>query len=98
MPELASVAVAAWRGHTDVALGNVVGSNIFNVFAILGATSATTPVTVAPSFLAGDLWIMLAASVLLIPLMLTGAKLSRIEGGMFLSAYALYIGWLYQGM
>jgi cation:H+ antiporter len=97
LPELASVGIAAWRGHTEVALGNVIGSNIFNVFAILGATSTVIPVPIAAEFLSVDLWVMLGASALLLPLMLSGAKLSRIEGGLFLGTYTAYIGWLYVG-
>jgi len=95
LPELASVAVAAWRGHSDVALGNVIGSNIFNVFAIVGITSSTVPIPVDPYFAAVDIWVMLASSILLLPLMYSGARLSRVEGSLFLGAYAAYIGWLY---
>ncbi len=98
LPELASVVVAAWRGHTDVALGNVIGSNIFNIFAILGATSTTVPIDIDLHFRGVDVWLMLGASVLLLPLMLSGARLSRVEGILFLAAYAAYIGWLYYGM
>jgi len=98
LPELASCAIAAWRGHSDVALGNVIGSNIFNVFAILGITSVVIPLPVDPQFIAIDIWVMLGASILLLPLMLTGARISRIEGGLFLGAYAGYIGWLYAGI
>ncbi|HKK29973.1 MAG TPA: calcium/sodium antiporter [Alphaproteobacteria bacterium] len=98
LPELASCGVAAWRGHTDVALGNVIGSNIFNVFAILGATATTIPVPIDPHFTGLDIWVMLVASVLLLPLMMSGAKLSRLEGSLFLTCYAGYIGWLYYGL
>jgi cation:H+ antiporter len=97
LPELASVGIAAWRGHTEVALGNVIGSNIFNVFAILGATSTVVPVPIGAEFISVDVWVMLGASVLLLPLMLSGAKLTRVEGGLFLGAYVAYIGWLYIG-
>lgn len=98
LPELASCAIAAWRGHSDVALGNVIGSNIFNVLAILGITSSVIPLPIDPQFIAVDIWVMLGASALLPPLMLTGARLSRTEGGLFLGAYAAYIGWLYAGI
>ncbi len=98
LPELASVGVAAWRGHTDVALGNVIGSNIFNVFAILGATALTVPVSIDAYFRGLDIWLMLGSSALLLPLMLTGARLSKVEGGLFLTGYAAYIAWLFQGL
>tara|TARA_R110002096_G_scaffold23399_4_gene74490 strand:+ start:717 stop:1670 length:954 start_codon:yes stop_codon:yes gene_type:complete len=97
LPELASVGIAAWRGHTEVALGTVIGSNIFNVFAILGATSLVVPVPIDPQFTSVDLWVMLGSSVLLLPLMLSGAKLSRPEGALFLGTYVAYIGWLFAG-
>ena len=98
LPELASVGIAAWRGHSEVALGNVIGSNIFNVFAILGTTATVVPVEIDPQFATLDLWVMLAASVILLPLMLSGARITRVEGGVFLAAYAAYIAWLYTGM
>lgn len=98
LPELASVCVAAWRGHTDVALGNVIGSNIFNIFGILGVTSITSPISVDAHFQGVDIWVMLAASGLLLPLMLSGARISKLEGSLFLSAYAAYIGWIYYYM
>lgn len=98
LPELASVCVAAWRGHTDVALGNVIGSNIFNIFAILGVTSITSPISVDAHFQGVDIWVMLAASSLLLPLMLSGARICRLEGALFLAAYAAYIAWIYHYM
>ena len=98
LPELASVGVAAWRGHADVALGGIIGSNIFNIFAILGVTSITLPIHIDAQFQGIDIWLMMGSSALLLPLMLSGAKLSKVEGGLFLAAYAAYIGWLYQGM
>ena len=96
LPELASVGVAAWRGHTDVALGNIIGSNIFNIFAILGATSLTVPVSIDAQFQGVDIWLMVGSSALLLPLMLTGARLSKVEGCLFLAAYIAYIAWLFQ--
>jgi len=98
LPELASCAIAAWRGHSDVALGNVIGSNIFNVFAILGITSSTIALPIDPQFIAVDVWVMLGASVLLLPLMLTGARICRVEGALFFATYAAYIAWLYLGI
>ncbi len=98
LPELASVGVAAWRGHTDVALGNVIGSNIFNIFAILGATSLTLPISIDAHFQGIDIWLMAGSSALLLPLMLSGARLSKVEGVLFLAAYVAYIGWLFQGI
>jgi cation:H+ antiporter len=95
LPELASVTVAAWRGHAEVAVGNVIGSNIFNVFAILGLTSSVVPVPIDAEFIAVDVWVMLGSSILLLPLMLSGARICRVEGAVFLGGYVAYIGWLY---
>ncbi len=94
-PELVTCVVAAYRKHSDIAVGNVVGSNFFNIAAVLGVAAATTPVTVNPVFLQADIWIMLAASTLLIPLMMSGKKISRTEGGLMFSWYLFYIGYQY---
>lgn len=94
-PELVTCAVAAYRKHSDIAVGNVVGSNFFNIAAVLGVAAATTPIEVNPVFMKADIWIMLAASTLLIPLMLSGKKISRTEGGIMFGWYLFYIGYQY---
>ena len=91
LPELATVMIAAMRGQSDVALGNVLGSNIFNVFMILGVLSLVSPFHVAPQVIAFDLWVMLGSSVILLPLLLWRGKISRWHGGLFLLLYILYI-------
>lgn len=91
LPELATVMIAAMRGQSDVALGNVLGSNIFNVFMILGILSLVSPFHVAPQVIAFDLWVMLGSSVILLPLLLWRGKISRWHGGVFLLLYILYI-------
>jgi cation:H+ antiporter len=96
LPELASVSVAVWRGHADVAIGTVIGSNIFNIFGILGVTAVTKPIPIEPSFIDLDIWVMLASAVLLIPLMVTGGRVTRGEGSLLLVSYFCYIGWLYR--
>lgn len=98
LPELASVGIAAWRGQTDMALGNIIGSNVFNIFAILGTTSTVVPIAIDPHFQGVNMWVMLASTALLLPLMLTGARISRFEGSLFLAGYAAYIAWLYSGL
>lgn len=67
MPELATTVMAAYRRQADVALGNVIGSNIFNLLAIIGVASLFGPIPVASNFLTFDLWVMLGASLLLVP-------------------------------
>ena len=91
LPELATTAVAAIRKQNGVALGNIVGSNIWNIVFIMGLTSSIIDVEVPSQFKVYDIWVMVAATIILAPAMLTKNKLSRIEGGLFLLAYVLYI-------
>ena len=91
LPELATAIVAAFRGHTEVALGNVLGSNIFNILLILGALFIVTPVTVAPELLAFDIWVLAGVTLLAVPVMLTGKRIGRIKGAVFVLLYACFI-------
>ena len=91
LPELATTAVAAIRKQNGVALGNIVGSNIWNIVFIMGLTSSIIDVEVPSQFKVYDIWVMVVATIILLPAMLTKNKLSRIEGGLFLLAYVLYI-------
>lgn len=92
LPELAAAIVAAVRRHADIALGNVLGSNVFNILGILGVTALIEPVAISSSFLRLDLWVMLGVSVLLLLFLRTGYRLSRPESGVLLSGYVLYVG------
>ena len=94
LPELATTLVAARRGQNDVAFGNVIGSNIFNVLGILGATALIAPLAVAPEIAARDVWVMAAATVALIAVAVSGWRITRGEGAALLLAYAAYVGWL----
>ena len=94
LPELATSVIAALRKHTDVAIGNVLGSNMFNILSILGITALVTPVPINPEIM-NDIWIMVGVAVLLLPVLLTGHRVYRVEAGLFLIAYAGYIAWLY---
>ncbi|MEP1896318.1 MAG: calcium/sodium antiporter [Alloalcanivorax venustensis] len=91
MPELATSVVAALRKQPDIAIGNVVGSNVFNILGILGVTSLVSPLY-APGISWTDYAAMLAFTVLLIPLLYTGRILHRLEG---LALIALYAGYLF---
>jgi len=91
LPELATAIVAAFRGHTEVALGNVLGSNIFNILLILGALFIITPVTVSPEILNFDIWVLAAATLLAVPVMLTGRRITRFEGAVFVLLYLAFI-------
>jgi cation:H+ antiporter len=91
LPELAIVVVASMRGHGDVALGNVLGSNIFNLLGVTGAVAIVAPLNVPASLLEFDIWLLLGVALLLIPMMLTGGCLSRREG---IVLVLLYVGFL----
>lgn len=93
LPELATSVVAALKKNPDIALGNIVGSNLFNVLAIAGTTATIHPI-VNSSISHIDLLAMLALSVLLLPLARSGMKISRIEGWVLIVCYLLYVGWL----
>lgn len=95
LPELATSVIAAWRGHSDVAVGNVVGSNTFNVFAILGTTAAVSPVGIAESFARVDIPIMVGISVFAGAVLLTRARFGRVLGAFMTSGYVAYIAFLY---
>ena len=90
LPELIACIVAVLRKHEDVALGNVVGSNIYNVLGILGITSIIQPIEVPAEIAAFDIWVMLGVTALLIVQLRSGWKLSRIEGVLLV---ALYVGY-----
>lgn len=95
LPELATSIIAAFRRQSEIAIGNIIGSNIFNVLGILGATALITPVPVADRFLTFDLPIMIAASLALTAVLLTRPVIGRAIGVGALIAYAAYI-WVAQ--
>ncbi len=92
LPELAASAVGAVRGETGFAIGNVVGSNIYNVLAVLGIVALITPIEIAPSTLRFELPILVAFTVVLVAMMGYGRRLSRLDGAVLLVGYA---GFLY---
>jgi cation:H+ antiporter len=91
LPELATTTVAAIRRQADVALGNVSGSNMFNLLAIIGIAALVGPIPVADEFLRFDLWVMLAASFLLIPFVFFGRNITRIWGVALTLLYMAYL-------
>lgn len=96
LPEVAASVVAALKGERDIAVGNVVGSNLFNVLAVLGMSSLVSPagLNVAPALLAFDLPVMIAVATACLPIFLTGNRIARWEGALFLSYYCLYVTYL----
>ena len=91
LPELATTVVAALRRHAEVALGNVIGSNLFNLLGIIGVASFFGQIPVAESFLRFDLWVMLAASAVLAPFVLMRINMSRVMGGILTAIYLVYV-------
>jgi cation:H+ antiporter len=93
LPELATSVVAAIKGEADIAIGNVVGSNIFNILCILGLSSIVSPIQCV-GIDAVDFIVMTLTAVVLWPIMKTGLRISRIEGVFLLLTYAAYTTWL----
>jgi cation:H+ antiporter len=94
LPEVATSVMATLRGERDIAIGNVVGSNIFNLFSVLGLTSFIQPIHVAPAALAVDIPFMVATAFLCLPIFLTKYLIDRLEGAILLTIYALYVTFL----
>lgn len=91
LPELVVSLMAALRRQGDVAFGNIVGSNIYNVFGILGITALVQPIAVPPEIVGLDIWVMLGATLLLLAFAVSGWRVSRLEGAAFLAAYVAYV-------
>jgi len=97
LPELAASLVAALRGHSDIAVGNVVGSNLFNMLCVGGLVGVTEPLHVGQQIQNFDMWVMLAATLAFMPFLLARVRFGRVMGVMFLGLYVLYIWVLYKG-
>ncbi|MFK7876891.1 MAG: calcium/sodium antiporter [Paracoccaceae bacterium] len=91
LPELATTVMAALRRQADVALGNVIGSNMFNLLAIIGVAALVGPIPVDAAFLRFDLWVMLAASLILVPFVYFRQDLSRVWGVVLTALYVGYV-------
>jgi cation:H+ antiporter len=97
MPEVATSITAAIKGERDIAVGNVVGSNTFNILGCLGLSglvSGDMGLAMAPSLLAFDIWVMLAVALACLPVFMTGREIARWEGGVFVAYYAAYVAYL----
>lgn len=96
LPEVAASVVASIRGERDIAVGNVVGSNLFNILAVLGLSSLVSPtgIQVAPSALTFDIPVMIAVALACAPIFFTGHLIARWEGSVFLLYYAAYTVYL----
>ncbi len=98
LPELTVSIVAAYRGHSDVCIGNVLGSNIFNLLGVLGITALVTPVPFADKIVEFDLWVLMGVTVLLVSVMLTGRRVSRPEAVLLLALYGVYVACQFWGL
>ena len=96
MPEVATSVVAALRGERDIAVGNVVGSNIFNILSVIGLSSIVSPsgVAVSPAALRFDIPVMIAVAVACLPVFFAGYRITRLNGAVFLFFYAAYLVYL----
>lgn len=94
LPELVTSVIAARKGQSDIAFGNIVGSNIFNILGILGVTAIVHPLVVPAQIAELDVWIMLAATLVFILFARTGWRIGRREGAAMIIAYAAYVAWL----
>jgi cation:H+ antiporter len=96
LPEVATSVLASIRGERDIAVGNVVGSNIFNVLGVLGAASVVAPggIAVAPGAIAFDIPVMIAVALACLPVFFSGQRIERWEGGLFLGYYVAYTAYL----
>ncbi len=93
LPEVATSILAACRGQRDIAVGNVIGSNLFNLMGVLGVSSLVSPAGTAVSQVAfhHDIPVMIAVAIICLPVFATGQRVNRWEGGLFLAGYAAYI-------
>ena len=95
LPEVATSVMASLKGERDMAVGNVVGSNLFNILTILGLTSLIAPITVAPNILVFDLPLMIVVALACLPIFFTGMQIARWEGVLFLAYYVAYTAFLF---
>ncbi len=94
LPELAATVAAARRRETDVIIGNILGSNFFNILGILGVTAVVAPIPFNGQIAQVDVWIMLAVAIMLVPYAFRIGVISRTGGVLFLGLYGVYIAWL----
>ena len=91
LPELVISVMAAMRGQSELAFGNVVGSNIYNILGILGVTAIVKPISIPPAIAQIDIWVLVATTIILLVVATTHKKISRLEGGLMILAYGAYV-------
>lgn len=95
LPELATSVIAAMKREGDIALGNVIGSNVFNILAVLGITAAVRPFAIDPASISIDVIVMLVFTVVLVPFAVSGRRIARVEGLLLAGGYAAYVAYLF---
>lgn len=90
-PEMAASVTAARKGHSDIAVANLLGSNIFNLLGILGTTALLAPIPVAAEMIRSDAWWMMGVALVLFPVMRVGRRITRLEGGLLFLGYVAYV-------
>lgn len=101
VPELVTSAVAAFRQQTDISVGNLIGSNIFNIMAVVGLTATVQPMELVGedrNLVSFDMWWVLAIAAVLLPIMLIGKKIGRFKGALLLGSYIVYIVLIVQSL
>jgi cation:H+ antiporter len=98
-PELVTTLTSTFRGDRDIAIGNLLGSTVYNIAVILGIAVLVAPgeVPIPDEVIAADLVVLVVASLITVPVLLTGHRISRLEGGAFVAAYVGYLVWLILG-
>ena len=91
VPELVTSGVAAFKKETDISVGNLIGSNIFNIMAVIGITSMVKPIPVEAATLNFDMWWVIGIALVILPMMLIGQKIGRLKGALLLATYVVYI-------
>lgn len=94
VPELVTSAIAAFKKETDISVGNLIGSNLFNIFAVVGLTATVHPIAVDQGTVNFDMWWVVGIAIIILPMMLIGKKFGRVKGAFLLSTYVTYIGLL----
>ncbi len=95
LPELATSAMASLKNESDISVGNVIGSNVFNILLVLGAVALIAPIAVGEAAIKVDFWVMLGVTLIIWPIMWTGLSIKRWEGGVLLVGYLAYMVFLF---
>ena len=97
LPELATAVVAAWRRHSDVALGTVFGANIYNILGIMGLVAVVAPVPIPAQMVRLDIWLLLGVTCMIVFTVRMMPRIGRNSGALYVTLYAAYIAWQYLG-